>query len=98
MERETAENPTAIGLIEANRPEHRKRIRRLRPSGPDSLTVNELALLQWLCAGRTNAQIGVARSRSEKTVRNQLTRLYTKLDVVNRAQAVAVYLRGPSAG
>lgn len=61
-----------------------------------TLTDAEHRILQWLAAGRTNAQIALCVGRSEKTIRNQLTRLYAKLDVVNRTEAVAVYLRaGP---
>ncbi len=56
------------------------------------LTVNDLVLLYRLSTGSTNAEIGASLARSEKTVRNQLTRLYRKLGVVNRAQAVATYL------
>ncbi|MEO8298188.1 MAG: helix-turn-helix transcriptional regulator [Burkholderiales bacterium] len=58
-----------------------------------TLTPTDHRLLQWLAAGRTNAQIGQCLHRSEKTVRNQLTRLYAKLHVASRAEAVAVYLR-----
>ena len=57
------------------------------------LTTDEIALLEWLATGRTNAQIGQCVARSEKTVRNQLTRVYAKLGVANRVQAVALYLR-----
>ena len=58
-----------------------------------SLTAAEHAVLYWLAAGRSNAQIGQCLGRSEKTVRNQLTRVYAKLGVVNRAEAAAVYMR-----
>jgi two-component system, NarL family, response regulator DevR len=57
------------------------------------LTAIERAVLQRLAAGHTNAQIGQHLGRSEKTVRNRLTRVYAKLGVVNRAQAVAVHMR-----
>jgi DNA-binding CsgD family transcriptional regulator len=58
-----------------------------------SLNVHQRQLLDWLAASKTNAQIGHAAGRSEKTVRNQLTRVYAKLYVCNRAQAVALHLR-----
>ena len=62
---------------------------------PDGgLTRNERCLLEWLAAGRTNAQIAKCANRSDKTVSNQLTRVYAKLGVVNRTEAVAVFLRG----
>ena len=58
-----------------------------------ALTTAEHAVMHWLAAGRSNAQIGQCLGRSEKTVRNQLTRVYAKLGVVNRAEAAAVYMR-----
>lgn len=57
------------------------------------LSRNEMALMHWLARGYTNAQIGISTHRSEKTVRNQLTRLYAKLGASNRAEAVAIYMR-----
>lgn len=66
---------------------------------PDGgLTRNERCLLEWLAAGRTNAQIAKCANRSDKTVSNQLTRVYAKLGVVNRTEAVAVFLRGGAGG
>jgi DNA-binding NarL/FixJ family response regulator len=49
-------------------------------------------LLHGLSRGHTNAQIAASVSRSEKTLRNQLTTVYAKLSVANRAAAVAAYL------
>lgn len=71
------------------------RARHTTPAEPADLT-----LLHWLCAGHSNAQIAARLRRSEKTVRNRLTRLYRRLGVRNRAQAVAVCLghtNGPCA-
>jgi two-component system, NarL family, nitrate/nitrite response regulator NarL len=59
----------------------------------ESLNEHERRLLEWLASGRTNAQIGRCAGRSEKTIRNQLTTVYAKLGVANRAEAVAVHLR-----
>jgi two-component system, NarL family, nitrate/nitrite response regulator NarL len=58
-----------------------------------ALNDRERRLLEWLAAGRTNAQIGQCAGRSEKTIRNQLTHIYAKLGVANRAEAVAVHMR-----
>ena len=58
------------------------------------LTLGELWLLHWLADGRTNAQIARCLGRSEKTVRNQLTRVYAKLGTTNRVEAAAAYLLG----
>lgn len=68
-----------------------------RRAAPGRLPAPDLRLLQWLCAGHTNAQIAAHLCRSEKTVRNRLTRIYRTLGVVNRAQAVAVCI-GRAAG
>jgi DNA-binding CsgD family transcriptional regulator len=57
------------------------------------LSAHEIALLRAMAAGNTNVQLGVLVNRSEKTVRNQLTRLYVKLRARNRAEAVAIYMR-----
>lgn len=57
------------------------------------LTAREVQLLEALALGRTNVQIGQSAGRSEKTVRNQLTSLYSKLGAANRAEAVALWLR-----
>lgn len=56
------------------------------------LTPIEQSLMEGLCAGMSNAQLAAVIGRSEKTVRNQLTKVYAKLGVNNRAHAVAVYL------
>ena len=66
-----------------------------RASGAPTPRLNpsEIHMLEWLAAGRTNAQIAQCVGRSVKTIGNQLTRVYAKLGVVNRAEAVAMYLR-----
>jgi two-component system, NarL family, response regulator DevR len=58
-----------------------------------ALTANERRLLGHVAEGATNARIGERQGRSEKTIRNQLTRVYDKLGVVNRTEAVAVFVR-----
>lgn len=54
-----------------------------------ALSDREREILTQLAAGLTNAQIGEALFISEKTVRNNLTRIFQKLGVSNRAQAIA---------
>lgn len=56
----------------------------------DALTHRERAILERICAGLTNAETGKALFISEKTVRNHLTRIFEKLGVSNRAQAIVV--------
>lgn len=57
------------------------------------LTAREYQLLSSLSRGRTNAQIGGDLNISLNTVKFHLKNLYSKLDVQNRAQAVAYYMR-----
>lgn len=65
-----------------------------RPSSDpfSGLTAREQELLASLSRGRTNQQIAGDLSISLNTVKFHLKNLYGKLDVKNRAQAVACYL------
>jgi DNA-binding CsgD family transcriptional regulator len=58
-----------------------------------TLTPIEIALLRWLEAGRTNAQIALLRDRSEATIRNQLHRIFAKLGASSRTEAVFAFHR-----
>ena len=53
-----------------------------------SLTERQRELLELLAQGRDNAQIAASMALSEKTVRNQISALYAKLEVETRAQAI----------
>lgn len=63
------------------------------------LTTRERELLAVLADGWTNLQIATRTGISENTVKYHLRNLYDKLEVRNRARAVALYLseknRGP---
>lgn len=52
------------------------------------LSERELEVLQWVTAGKTNPEIGLILDLSEFTIKNHLKRIFKKLDVINRAQAV----------
>ena len=54
----------------------------------DALSPREREILALLSEGLGNAQIGERLEISEKTVRNHISRLYDKLGVWNRAQAM----------
>lgn len=54
----------------------------------DRLAPREREILAKLVGGLSNTEIGKALFISEKTVRNQLTRIFDKLGVANRAQAI----------
>lgn len=59
----------------------------------DALTAREQELLASLSEGRTNMQIAGDLDISLNTVKFHLKNLYSKLDVKNRSQAVACFLR-----
>lgn len=54
-----------------------------------SLSSRELEIMEWVRNGKTNYEIGMILDISAFTVKNHLQRIFRKLDVVNRAQAVA---------
>lgn len=63
----------------------------LRPESVlDALTVREREVLQLLAGGHTNRAIAGQLFVSEHTVRNHLARIYRKLDVTTRTEAVAM--------
>jgi transcriptional regulator EpsA len=55
------------------------------------LTERELEILRWVTLGKTNPEIGSILNLSEFTVKNHLKRIFKKLDVLNRAQAVGKF-------
>jgi pimeloyl-ACP methyl ester carboxylesterase/DNA-binding CsgD family transcriptional regulator len=56
----------------------------------DSLSARQLEILRLLAKARDNAQIAATLSLSEKTVRNQVSLIFEKLGVENRAQAIVL--------
>lgn len=63
-----------------------------RPGRLEPLTAGERRVLALVTEGRTNKEIGDALGLSEKTVRNQMTVILSKLGVERRQQAVALYV------
>jgi DNA-binding NarL/FixJ family response regulator len=61
-------------------------------SGPASLTAREREIMSLISQGLTNGQIAAHFVLSEKTVKNHVNRIYSKLDATNRAQATALWL------
>jgi DNA-binding CsgD family transcriptional regulator len=53
------------------------------------LSDRELEIMGWVCSGKTNIEIGLILEISTFTVRNHLQRIFKKLEVINRSQAVA---------
>jgi transcriptional regulator EpsA len=54
------------------------------------LSTRELEILHWIGLGKTNDEIGSILNLSVYTVKNNVQRIFRKLNVSNRAQAVAV--------
>jgi transcriptional regulator EpsA len=54
-----------------------------------ALSERERQIMDWVALGKTNPEIGCILRISEFTVKNHLKSIFTKLDVSNRAQAVA---------
>lgn len=53
------------------------------------LTGREMSIMHWVTLGKTNTEIGMILNISAFTVKNHLQRIFRKLDVTNRAQAVS---------
>lgn len=54
------------------------------------LTRRQSELLELLAQGRDNSQIAATLGLSEKTIRNHITGVFAKLEVVSRAQAIVL--------
>lgn len=54
-----------------------------------ALSFRELEIMEWVKNGKTNFEIGLILNISAFTVKNHMQRIFRKLNVVNRAQAVA---------
>lgn len=81
----------------------------LRPANAQAVTVSaeddrqaplserEAEIMRWVALGKTNAEIGNILSLSSFTIKNHMQRIFKKLDVFNRAQAVSVFQSGHGA-
>jgi transcriptional regulator EpsA len=58
-----------------------------------ALSDRERQIMNWVALGKTNPEIGCILHISEFTVKNHMKSIFTKLDVTNRAQAVAKLTR-----
>jgi transcriptional regulator EpsA len=61
--------------------------------GGAALSERERQIMAWVAMGKTNPEIGCILCISEFTVKNHLKSIFSKLDVTNRAQAVAKLTR-----
>ena len=60
------------------------------PTG--GLSAREAEIMQWVGKGKTNHEVGLILQISLYTVKNHLQRIFRKLDVFNRAQAVGKFM------
>jgi DNA-binding CsgD family transcriptional regulator len=58
-----------------------------------ALSERERQIMVWVAMGKTNPEIGCILHISEFTVKNHMKSIFNKLDVSNRAQAVAKLTR-----
>lgn len=74
-----------------------KRVREVTPEGAEhklsDLTEREAAILRLLAQGASNQEIAEKLEVSEKTVRNRLSEIFSKLRLNNRTQAALYALR-----
>ena len=64
----------------------------------ESISVPEGEIMFWVGLGKTNEEIGLILNISTNTVKNHLKKIYRKLGVSSRAQAVAKYNSRVQAG
>ena len=70
----------------------RKLANRQPERGRHLLSPQEQRLLPLIAQGKTNKEIAAELGLSDKTVKNYLANVYTKLHLTRRSQAAAFYL------
>jgi DNA-binding NarL/FixJ family response regulator len=70
-------------------------LRRLRAGVPsqDELSIREGEIIRLIAFGLSNKEIGVQLSLAEKTVKNHITRIFSKIQVTARTQAAIYAIR-----
>ncbi len=80
--------PLASGVLLTDAP--------VTPTGDDPadtvLSVREAEIMKWVAMGKTNNEIGSILNVSSFTVKNHMQRIFKKLDVFSRAQAVSAFM------
>ncbi len=62
-------------------------------SGLDALSPQERRVIALIAEGNTNKEIAVTLKLSEKTVKNYIANMFSKLAINRRTQAAALYVR-----
>lgn len=68
-----------------------------RAAGLQQLSSREREVLHWVSQGKSNEEIGLILDISHNTVKNHLKRVFAKLGVSARSQAVRLYMGGLNA-
>lgn len=63
-------------------------------SGLDGLSPQERRVIALIAEGNTNKEIATKLALSDKTVKNYIGNMFTKLEIQRRTQAVALYMKG----
>lgn len=83
-----------MGMIMPHIDNALRKIQHLAPAQasvlPSELTSRELEIIHWVKSGKTNQEIGMILEISQNTVKSHLKRIFNKLNVSRRAQAVAM--------
>lgn len=61
--------------------------------GQLNLSEKEIEILNLISLGKTNKEIAHQLNSSDKTIRNQITNLYQKINVTNRSEAIILWMR-----
>ncbi len=64
----------------------------------NQLSPQERRVVAFLAEGKTNKEIGDQLGLTEKTVKNYLATIFTKLNIARRAQAAALYVEAVKSG
>lgn len=86
---------TALRQIAHLPQQHRQAVPPVRNTPEDvvGLSDRETQIMAWVAMGKTNSEIGTILSISGFTVKNHMQKIFQKLNVFNRAQAVSKVTR-----
>lgn len=79
--------------VECLAPERKEQEILQHPAGADLLSAREQEVINWVGMGKSNQEIGSILGISHNTVKNHLKRVFRKMDVTSRSQAVQVQMR-----
>jgi len=97
-------NNVALSLLMPHIDNALRKIKYLEPDELSASGINfsglserELEVIDWIKSGKTNQEIGMILNISQNTVKSHLKRIFQKLNVSKRAQAVALLANTHSA-